>query len=175
MENKYLNKTGLERLWFHILNKLSEKVSKDGNKVLSDVNYSFEDKEKLDGISTKAVNFEPTNTTGDEIGVLTINETEYTLYANQDTDTHYEATLGTSVSATTSSFDSSEINNPFLKLIENGQVKGAVQLIGGDNITITRDADGKIIISATNSVDSIQIGNILAQESSTGGWAFVAV
>lgn len=90
-------------------------------------------------------------------------------------NTHYEASLGTSASATTSSFDSTEINDPFIKLIENGAAKGAVQLVGGDNITITRSTDGKITITATNSTDSIQIGNILAQESATGGWAFVPV
>lgn len=85
------------------------------------------------------------------------------------------ATLGTSQSGTNASFDSTQINDPYIKLVENGAARGAIQLVGGDNITITRGTDGKITISADNKTSSIQVGNILAQESTTGGWAFVVV
>lgn len=151
---KYLDLTGLTYLWSQISAILADKAN--ANEIPS-------------------IEFVPSLTEGELIGTLTLNDIDYPIYVPQDTDTHYEAAFGTSESDTTNYFDATEIENPYLKLIENNLVKGAVQLVGGDNITITRGTDGKITISAINTTDSIQIGNILAQESATGGWAFVAV
>lgn len=82
--------------------------------------------------------------------------------------------LGTSQSASSTSFDSTEITDPYIKLIDNSTAKGAIQLVGGDNITITRNTSGKIVVSA--SVESSdQHGNIKAVESAAGGWAFIVV
>lgn len=169
---QYLDKTGLEHFWTIIKTKLDEKIDST-----SDLLMTQEQRQKLEEISAGAnrTTYTQTQTSGVELGKIEIDGVSTEIYAPADQDTHYTATFGTSSSATTTYFDSTEISDPYLKLIENNAVNGAVQLVGGDNITIVRGTDGKVTISASNSMDSIQIGNILAQESATGGWAFVAV
>lgn len=54
MSKDYLNKVGLQRLWSKVKEKF---VAKDGNKVLSDNNFTSEYKSKLDRISEKIDDF----------------------------------------------------------------------------------------------------------------------
>ena len=147
MPTKYLDSVGLEHLWSIIASRLGEKAN------VSDL---------------ISVAFNSTLTSGTKIGDITLNGVSKDIYAPTPT-------LGTSASADTNYFDNTEIENPYLKLIVNGINQGAVQLVGGDNIIVTRGTDGKITISADNTAASIQVGNIMAQESAAGGWAFVPV
>ena len=49
---EYLSKTGLERVWQHIISKLGGKVDKEEGKGLSTNDYTTEEKEKLANLST---------------------------------------------------------------------------------------------------------------------------
>ena len=47
----FLNKTGVERLWMHIISKLGNKVDKVEGKGLSTNDFTDEDKERLNNLS----------------------------------------------------------------------------------------------------------------------------
>ena len=55
--SKYLDKSGLSYLWQKILDRLGQKVDKDGNKGLSTNDFDDEAKQKLAGLQ----NYEPAN------------------------------------------------------------------------------------------------------------------
>lgn len=79
----FLNETGLERLWTHILAKLGTKVDKVSGKGLSTNDYTDEDKEKLtnmtaDDFGVYVQDTEPENAVDGDIWVDTANDPAYT-------------------------------------------------------------------------------------------------
>lgn len=63
------------------------------------------------------------------------------------TDTHYTALLRAGASTGAANAATS---NPYIKTVENGSASGYIQLKGGDNVSITSDANGIITIVSTD-------------------------
>ena len=78
----FLDATGLERLWAHIVAKLGNKVDKEEGKGLSSNDFTTEEKTKLSNISNSAdsVSFTRSLTSGTKIGTITINGKATDMY-----------------------------------------------------------------------------------------------
>jgi hypothetical protein len=78
----FLDKQGVERLWVHILNKLTGKVDVETGKGLSTNDFTDIDKNKLNNIaeSADAVSFTANLTSGEKIGTININGVDTEIF-----------------------------------------------------------------------------------------------
>lgn len=101
-------------------------------------------------IDVSVSNSAPTLTWGGTSTIGTVSGTELTVKmpANPNTDTHWTSQLRTTTSATGTT--TAAATNPFLNLVENGDIRDSHQIVGSGATTVTSDANGKITISSTN-------------------------
>ncbi len=126
------------------------KVDKVSGKGLSTNDYTTAEKTKLAGISESAdsVAFAPTKTTGEEIGTITINGVDTSLYGSPDT--HYESNTVVANTATSQADTAATNGNVYLNHVENSTVKSSHKLTGSGATTVTSDSSGNIVIDSTN-------------------------
>lgn len=96
----FLETIGLERLWMHIVSKLETKVEKIDGKGLSSNDYTTAEKNKLSGIyeGASSVAFSQSTTSGNKVGIITINGSEVDMYAQVQTDVEGNAGSATRLS-----------------------------------------------------------------------------
>lgn len=113
---------------------------------------SASDKSKLDGVAegADAVNFSQSLTSGTKVGTITINGTGTDLYAPTNTDTHYTAKNIIGSSPTDTANVTTATRNPYLSLVENGEIRSTHRISGVGATIVQTDANGNIIIRSTN-------------------------
>lgn len=113
---------------------------------------SASDKSKLDGITSSAdsVSFTQKQTSGTEVGTITINGTGTKLYAPTNTDTHYTTGLKVGASATATANAAASNGSVYLNVLDNTTVRDSHKIVGSGATTVTADANGVITISSTD-------------------------
>ena len=121
---------------------------------------SSEDKVKLDTITedADAVAFTQTLTSGTEVGVISINGINTTLYAPSDTHNTTGITAGESGTVANAA-----TTDPYIKIKDNNTHRSQVQLKGAGSITIASDANGVITITGENNNTDTKVTNTLAK------------
>lgn len=138
-----------------LTSELSNKVDKDGSKVLSTNDFTTTLKNKLDGITESAdsVSFTRNLTSGTKIGTITINGSAIDLFCQTDTNTHYVTHLyacsndGTGNETTTN-------GNTYLRLFDDSTARSSIKFAGSGAASVSSDASGNIIINSTNTTYS---------------------
>lgn len=134
----------------------TEQTVTDSNTTYADATASVRglmsaaDKEKLDGIAEGAdnVSFESARTNGTEVGKITINGTETTLWAPMNT--HYSSSTVVANSAAAKTNSAAANGSVYLNHIEDSAVKSAHKIIGSGAATVTSDSSGNITVDSTD-------------------------
>lgn len=137
-----------------ITTALSNKVDKETGKSLTSNDFTDTYKDKLDGItaSADAVSYTATKTSGDVIGTLNINGTDYKLYSTSNT--HYTSKL--IAGASNSTVNASTTNgNTYLRIFDDSTARSSIKIAGSGATSVTSNNAGIITVNSTNTTYSV--------------------
>ena len=96
---------------------------------------------------TSSVSFTQSLLDGTEVGILSIDGTDVTLYA--PTNTHYTTRLIIGASETATDNAQATNGNVYMNVLDNTTVRNTHKIIGANGITVESDVDGHITITGT--------------------------